>query len=174
MIVCFVSILPRVHGQSPALNKETLVSARAFMTPTEMDGQKAIRVVMDSSEKLFDQPTFVKLRDMNFTDGVIEVQVLSKFLPNVPDWARGFIGVAFRISGDNQNFEGIYLRPTNGRADDQIRRNHSVQYFSYPGFDFDRMRKDFPEKYESYADMTMNKWIRMMIVVKGQKAQIFL
>jgi hypothetical protein len=174
LLAVFVSLLSRVDGQSIALNKENLVASQVYMTPMKMDGQNVIRVIMDSSIKLFDQPTFVKLKDMNFTDGTIEVRVLSKFLPNSPDWARGFIGVVFRVSGDDQNFESFYLRPSNGRADDQIRRNHSVQYFSYPGFAFDRMRKDFPEKYESYADMEMNKWIKMKIVVKGQKAQLFL
>ena len=33
-------------------------------------------------------------------------------------------GIAFRLQSDR--FEYIYLRPTNGRADDQVRRNHST------------------------------------------------
>ena len=37
--------------------------------------------------------------------------------------------------------EGIYVRPTNARADDRLRRNRSTQYFSYPGYDFDRLRR---------------------------------
>jgi hypothetical protein len=46
---------------------------------------------------------------------------------------------AFRIDEAGGSFacKEIYLRPTNGRADDQVRRNHATQYFSYPGYDFD-------------------------------------
>lgn len=51
---------------------------------------------------------------------------------------RGFVGVAFRVnldaSKDAPKYECFYLRPTNGRADDQVRRNHSTQYISYPAF----------------------------------------
>src|SRR5690606_16071030 len=61
-----------------------------------------------------------------------------------------------------------------GRAQDQIRRNHSVQYYSYPDYKFDRLRKENPEAYESYADMDLNKWIKMKIIVNGTKARLYL
>lgn len=38
--------------------------------------------------------------------------------------ARGFIGIVFRLRDDR--LEYIYLRPTNGRADDQVRRNRTL------------------------------------------------
>jgi hypothetical protein len=44
------------------------------------------------------------------------------------------------------------LRPTNGRADDQVRRNHSTQYISYPDFPWYRLREETPGMYESYSD----------------------
>jgi len=99
---------------------------------------------------------------------------LSKLLENAPDFARGFIGVAFRIDESNSKFEGIYIRPTNGRADDQLRRNRSTQYFSYPDFKFDRLRTEFAGMYESYADMGLNEWIKLKIEVKGEKAKLYL
>lgn len=161
-------------GQGIKLDKAHLEPGRAYMTETKLDGKHVVRVVMDSTVKLFDEATFVKLKDCNFTDGTIEVSVLSKFLPNAPEWARGFIGVAFRINDDNTRFEEIYIRPSNGRSTDQVRRNHSIQYYAYPDHKFDKLRKTDPEKYESYADMEMNKWIRMKIVVKGKEARLFL
>jgi hypothetical protein len=45
--------------------------------------------------------------------------------PSLRFASRGF-GIAFRVQGNR--FEYIYLRPTNGRADDQIRRNHFVTH----------------------------------------------
>lgn len=100
--------------------------------------------------------------------------LLSRLLPTADVSARGFIGLAFRINQDNSRFECIYIRPTNGRADDQLRRNHSTQYFSYPDYKFDRLRKEAEGKYESYADMGLNEWIKMKIVVKDAQAKLYL
>ncbi len=129
---------------------------------------------MDTSIKKSDEPTFVRLNNIDFKNGVIEVKVLSKLLDNAKDFARGFIGVAFRINEDNSRFESIYLRPTNGRSNEQLRRNHSIQYFSYPDYKFDRLRREAPGEYESYADMELGKWIKMRIVVKDSQAKLFL
>jgi hypothetical protein len=144
------------------------------MEEAKINGKTALKVIPDTTITLFDEPTFVKLTNSNFQDGTIEVSVLSRFLPNAPDWARGFIGIAFRINEDNSRFECFYIRPANGRAEDQVRRNHSTQYFSYPNHKFSDFRKTDPEKYESYAEMGMNEWIKMKIVVRGDKAKLFI
>ncbi len=68
----------------------------------------------------------------------------------------------------------FYLRPTNGRTEDQVRRNHATQYISYPDRPWFQLRKDFPGKYESYADMVAGEWIKMRIEVHGKKANLFL
>jgi hypothetical protein len=64
----------------------------------------------------------------------------------------------------------FYLRPTNGRADDQVRRNHSAQYISSPEFPWYLLRKEFPEKYESY--FVPGEWTKMRIEVKGNRATL--
>ena len=134
-----------------------------------------IRVARDTATKGSDLPTFVHLINTDsFSNGTIEVMLLSRLLPTAPPDARGFIGVAFRINKDNSRFESIYIRPTNGRAEDQLRRNHSTQYFSYPDYKFDRLRKEAAGQYESYADMGLNEWIKMKIVVKNAQAKLYL
>ena len=80
----------------------------------------------------------------------------------------------FRLSEDGRTGEGIYLRPTNGRAEDQERRNHAVQYFSAPDWPWERLRRETPSRYESYADLEPGRWTRMRIVVAGDKARLFL
>jgi hypothetical protein len=140
----------------------------------KLNGKKVLRIVKDSSIKEPDEATFLKLQDVSFHNAIIEVKVLSRLLASAPANARGFIGLAFRIREDHGRFESVYLRPSNARAEDQVRRNHSVQYFSYPEFKFDRLRKENPEKYESYADMGLNEWIKMKIVLKGSQALLFL
>lgn len=145
------------------------------MSITNIDGRKAVRVSRDTATKGADLPTFVRLNNTdNFSNGTIEVMLLSRLLPDAEAYARGFIGLAFRINKDNTRFESIYIRPTNGRAEDQLRRNHSTQYFSYPDFPFHRLRKEAEGKYESYADMGLNEWIKMKIEVKNAQAKLYL
>lgn len=144
------------------------------MSVEKLEGKEVVKIIKDSTLKAVDEPTFVKIKGIDFQDGTVEIKVLSRLLKTARPSDRGFIGIAFRINEQNSAFESIYLRPTNGRADDQIRRNHSVQYFSYPNFKFDRLRKESPELYETYADMGLNEWITMKIEVKGKKARLFL
>jgi len=145
------------------------------MSVTNIDGKKVVRVTRDTATKGSDLPTFVRLNNTDdFSNGTIEVMLLSRLLPTADPNARGFIGLAFRINKDNSRFESIYIRPTNGRAEDQLRRNHSTQYFSYPDYKFDRLRKESEGKYESYADMGLNEWIKIKIVVKDAQARLYL
>ena len=162
------------YSQTIKLESSRLEAVKVYMSIEKLMGTAAIKVVKDSSVKAADEPTFVKIKGVDFKNGIIEVKVLSRLLKNAPDFARGFIGVAFRVSDSNTKFECIYLRPVNARVDDQVRRNHSIQYYSYPDYKFDRFRKESPEKYESYADMEMNKWITMRIEVKDAQAKLFI
>jgi hypothetical protein len=122
-----------------------------------------------------DIDTFAFVPDLDFHDGTIEVEVAGSPLPDAPPGARGFVGAVFRVQVADGSFacEGLYLRPTNGRTDDQVRRNHSTQYFAYPGYDFDRLRRDAPARYESYVDLVPGEWTKMRIEVKGTTAKLF-
>jgi hypothetical protein len=162
------------NAQVIKLDKVKLTPNLVSMSFGRIKGKHALRVIKDSTIQQVDEPTFVRISDVAFTNGTIEVKVLSRLLKNAPETARGFIGVAFRINEANSSFESIYIRPTNGRADDQIRRNHTIQYFSYPDYKFDRLRQEAPERYESYADMALDEWITMRIVVNGQEAKLYL
>ena len=161
-------------AQQIKLTMQNLQPVQVGMSIENIQGKEALRVVKDISVKEVDQPSYVKLKNIDFKNGTIEVTVLSRLLPTAPDYARGFIGLAFHINGDNTKFEAIYIRPVNGRATNQLQRNHSIQYFSYPDYDFDRFRKEAPGQYEAYADMGLNEWIRIRITVKGSQAQLFL
>ncbi|HMK19604.1 MAG TPA: family 16 glycoside hydrolase [Chitinophagaceae bacterium] len=162
------------YSQTIGFDKSNLEANHVYMSIEKMNGKQVVKVVKDSTQNGADLPTFVKIKGVDFKDGTIEIKVLSRLLKTAPASARGFIGVAFHIDPLNSRFEGIYLRPTNGRAEDQLRRNHSIQYFSYPDYGFDRLRKEAEGVYESYADMGLNEWITMRIVVKGKQAKLFL
>ncbi|RYE53710.1 MAG: hypothetical protein EOP48_13820 [Sphingobacteriales bacterium] len=171
---CLFFLLNSAKGQVTKFEKYEIEAVGVSMSRVTIMGKEAIKVIKDATIRAVDEPTFIKLNAVDFSDGTIEVKVLSKLLKNAPETARGFIGLAFHINSDNTRFESIYIRPLNARADDQVRRNHSIQYFAYPDFKFDRLRKEVPERYESYSDMQMNKWITLKIEVDGANARLFI
>lgn len=162
------------YSQTIRLDTNRLDAVNVSMSIVKLMGSEVLKAIKDSTVKETAGPTFVKIKGLDFINGAIEVKVLSRLLKNAPESARGFIGIAFRINDSNTRYESIYLRPNNARVDDQVRRNHTIQYYSYPDYKFDRLRKESPERYESYADMEMNKWITMRIEVKGTQAKLFL
>jgi hypothetical protein len=158
-----------LDNPSAVIPHEVVVASDTYL------GGESLQVQPDDQPRRGqDRPSFAYLPGIDFHDGTIEVDVASTVLPNAPASVRGFIGVAFRID-PTQDFacEGFYIRPTNGRADDQVRRNHSTQYFSYPGWTFERFRREAPERYESYADLTQGAWTHLRIDVAGATARLF-
>jgi hypothetical protein len=145
-----------------------------ILTQERYRGRESIKVIeAKSADGTAD--TIAILEGPPFHNGTIEV-----WLAGAPSdaaaaagGARGFVGIAFRVT-DPSRYEAIYVRPTNGRAEDQLRRNHSIQYISQPEYPWERLRNETPGKYESYADMAPGEWIRCRIVVSGTKAQLFL
>ena len=156
------------------MSTNNFIATNSSIKNIVMDDELCLNVIKDPSILEIDEPTYAKVKELSFQNGSIEVDVYSKLLPDAPDYARGFIGVAFRIKEDDTEYESIYIRSTNGRCDDQVRRNHSVQYYAYPNHKFNTLRVTSPEKYESYADMGLEEWIRMKIVVNGTKAELYL
>jgi hypothetical protein len=119
---------------------------------------KALPFDVNRLEATVDEPTYVKLKDFNFESGTIEVKVLSQIQEPSPfELAQGFIGVAFRIDKNDSAYESIYLRPKVGRSDNQMFRNHTVQYYSYPNYKFETLRKLERGMYETSAPVNLNE-----------------
>jgi hypothetical protein len=53
-------------------------------------------------------------------------------------------------------------------------RNHSVQYGAVPGFDWYKLRREWPWVYESHADLKPETWTAVRIEVAGRKAKLYL
>ena len=115
----------------------------------------------------------VVVQGTSFHNGTIEVDFAGKPRIGAGADARGFVGLAFRVSGDRSRYECFYLRPTNGRADDQLRRNHATQYISMPEYEWSRLRREAPGQYESYVDLVPGEWTKIKIEVSGMKARLY-
>jgi hypothetical protein len=113
------------------------------------------------------------LAGSEFENGTIELDLAGAPPAGADESARGSVGIAFRVQSSTR-FECFYLRMTNARADDQARRNHTLQYISVPDFPFERTRAETPALYESYADLQVGVWTRLRIVVSGVQAKLYL
>jgi hypothetical protein len=136
-------------------------------------GRPALHLTPLPDHEGADEATLAIVTGTDFDDGTIEVEVAGAPRVGAPSDSRGFIGIMFRAQDRGARGENFYLRPTDGRADDQLRRNHSAQYESMPDFPWDRLRKESPGAYEAYTDLEAGAWTKMKIVVSGTRAQLY-
>src|SRR3984885_14227506 len=134
----------------------------------EYQGRKAVRLTTQSSEEVFGF-----LKGTQIEDGTIEADIAMK--RTTPPGVRmpGFIGIAFRARTDASHYDMFYLRPWNSHADDQAMRNHSVQYVAAPGFDWYKLRREWPWIYESYSELQPEGWNKIRIEVHGRIAKLY-
>jgi hypothetical protein len=170
MTVTRLSTLALLAVPLAAQNVDRLVAKNVSVTQTNYKGRSAIQVL--ASPGAANAASYAVIKDVSFRDGTIEVDLAGQPAAGAGGGARGFIGIAFRLQDDGR-YEYIYLRPTNGRADDQVRRNHSTQYSSHPDFSFARSRQEAPEKYESYVDLEPGVWTKYKIEIEGRKARLY-
>jgi hypothetical protein len=133
-------------------------------------GQKAIRLTTEPKQ----EQVLAFLKGAQIQDGTIECDIALKI--TTPPGVRmpGFVGVAFRAKSDASHYELFYLRPGNARSEDQAMRNHSVQYVSIPGYDWYKLRREWPWLYESYAVLQPEHWSHIKIDVHGRVAKLFI
>ena len=155
----------------------TLIRAKA--EPATHQGKKGLRVTV--SDEALRQYTpadgelnpLVVIDGLEFSSGVIEAEIAGAPAPDAGEGARGFVGIAFRMQKDTKTYDAFYLRPTNGRADDQVRRNHSAQYISQSGVAVAAAcARRSPEKYEAYVDLEPGVWTKVKIEVRGEQARL--
>jgi hypothetical protein len=173
-------------SQKLKLGKQTFDLHNVIGSIIEFQGKKVLKIERDLKALPFDEKNlentvddrhYARLLDISdFENGTIEVKMYSQIQhPSPYPPAAGFIGLYFRIKEDDSAFESIYLRPKVGRINNQMARNHAVQYFSYPDFKFQTLREKFPPgSYEGSAPVALNEWITMRIEVNGETAEMFI
>jgi len=171
--------------QYPLESADRLRLYNVSAQPATLAGKKGLRVTLsDEGAALLEKMTpeqraqgdieqLVVLEGPDFSSGTIEVEIAGALAPGVVGAARGFVGVAFRLQKDMKTYDAFYLRPTNGRAEDQERRNHAAQYIAHPEWPWFRLRKETPSRYESYVDLVPGEWTKIRIEVRGDKARLF-
>jgi hypothetical protein len=154
--------------------------------PAMLQGRKGLRLTAaaETAQRLERMPPSERaqvevdglawIEGLDFSSsGVIEAEIAGAPAPGAGEGARGFVGIAFRLQEDRKTYDAFYLRPTNGRAEDQERRNHSAQYISHPEWPWFRLRKETPGKYEAYVDLVPGAWTKIKIEVRGERARLY-
>lgn len=107
------------------------------------------------------------LNGIEFENGTIELDIRGKDV-----FQQSFVGVAFHGVNDS-TFDAIYFRPFNFK--NPQRSTHSVQYISMPGFDWNKLRSEFPGKYENIASPVPdpNDLFHAKVVVNYPEIKVF-
>ena len=201
LVALVLAVLPGLAGEVALTSADGLALVNVVAEPDTLNGRRGLRLTGDpevlraaaakrremlaAMQARGEQPrgpaTFEALRTshlavvdgVEFGDGTIEVELSGQPAGGAQRGARGFVGIAWRLQDDNKTYDCFYLRPTNGRSDDQERRNHSVQYISHPEWTWYRFRSETPGRYETYADIVPGEWMQARIVVEGDKARLY-
>jgi hypothetical protein len=171
-------------GQSSVRTRPIALDSATRLVPTnarvlwvEYRGRRALKLApLEGHEHDVDQEMAATLADADFTDGVIEVDIAGARRKGYSTTAdstgfKGIVGISFRIHGDSA--ERFYLRPENARVNDQLYRNRATQYEADPDYSWQRLRRDSPGVYESYADVESGAWTKLKIQVSGSKARLY-
>jgi hypothetical protein len=173
-LALFVCAIPSLTAQRiekfPLTSLAGLEPLRLKAESVHYRGRNAIHLFAAPATK--GEPIAI-LTNSEFENGTIEVDLAGAPPGGAPESARGSVGLAFHLQ-DDMRFECFYLRITNARADDQLRRNHTLQYISVPDFPFERTRAETPGLYESYADLEAGVWTKLRIVVSGVQAKLYI
>ncbi len=138
-----------------------------------LEGMKGVRITATAPGDTAQAEQLAIIDGLEFGDGIVEAEIAGAPAPGASGGARGFVGIAFRVQPNLRTYDAFYLRPTNGRAEEQERRNHAAQYIAHPDWTWARLRKETPSKYESYVDLVPGAWTRIKIEVLGERARLY-
>jgi hypothetical protein len=156
----------------PLKSGEKLTLINLEVKSVEYESKQGIR--LSKADKYTEGETIAIVNDIEFKDGTIEIELAGEPAPDAEPQMRGFIGIAFRLQeAEPFSYECFYLRPKNGRANNQIQRNHSTQYVSHPEFPWYRLRDESPGVYEAYVDLQPGVWTKMKIEISGKQAKLY-
>ena len=163
--------LPAQTTTYPLTSAEGLELINVRADAAELDGRAGLRVIRGDGYE--GGETLVLVGGTDFSDGTIEIELAGEPAPDADPSMRGFVGVAFRADTVAGGYECFYLRPTNARAEEQLRRNHTTQYVSHPEYPWYRLREESPGVYESYVDLEPGAWTAVRIEVDGTHARLY-
>jgi hypothetical protein len=137
----------------------------------ELVNRTATRVLEKSSVRLSQAAGagMMILKGADMGDGTIELDIKGSH-----ERQQSFVGVAFHIQNPT-TFDAVYFRPFNFSSNEALQRGHGVQYISMPNNDWEKLRNEFPGKYEHeiFPAPDPDEWFHVKIVLKGIHVSVY-
>ncbi len=109
------------------------------------------------------------IKGLLFTKGIIEIDIKGENNPG-----KSFVGIAFNIQNDS-TFEAVYFRPFNFVAEEQIRKDHMLQYIHHPEFIWRRLRESRTGEFENEIETPPNPddWFRVRLEIEDDRVRAY-
>lgn len=145
----------------------------------QYNGRMAVKVAFtDAYQKQYNNEAIVQGNShaqipltCDFYEGTIDVDIAAERNIYAGEGTRAFAGIAFRKQSNNNQYDLVYLRGTNGQLNQEVppepRINRAIQYISVPKWDFDTLRTQFPGKYEAGAPIAEKRWSHLHLLIKN-------
>jgi len=166
IILCLISISSFGQEQINLADKFQNKKIKAVNRIISLYGDSPDTVEMNAK----DDDGLGILEDIEFHKGIIEVEFLGENNPG-----KSFIGIAFNIQNDN-TYEAIYFRPFNFVAEEQIRKDHMVQYIFHPEFTWRKLRDERTGEFENEIADPPNPddWFKAIIRINDSKVEVYI
>jgi hypothetical protein len=150
--------------QTPDLQDQTKWQAvNRIAVPIDENGKKGVTLDGLPGDGLY------LLKGSSFSNGVIEFDVRGKNLVG-----QSFVGFAFHVQNEN-SYDAVYFRPFNFMNPDTVRRSRAVQYVWMPAYPWEKLRAEFPGKYENKVNPVPDPdgWFHVKIMVAEKTVKVF-
>lgn len=157
-------LLPAVKGQHLSTDVQAI-------DHWELVNRTATRVLEKNSVRLSQAAGagLMILKGADMGNGTIELDIKGSH-----EMQQSFVGVAFNVE-NSTTYDAIYFRPFNFKSNEALRRGHGVQYISMPGNDWEKLRNEFPGKYEHeiFPAPDPDEWFHVKIELKGIHVSVY-
>ena len=154
-----------VFGQQQAFDlSRMLANNKLIISPG-----KQVTQLNDGNKQGVSCNSIVWLKDVNFKQGTIEVDLRGKDV-----FLKSFLGIAFH-GIDTNTCDILYFRPFNFRHADTLRRKWSVAYMSLPDNNYAVLRKEHPLVYENAVNPVprADEWFHATLVLKDKTLSVY-
>ncbi|MGB1219061.1 MAG: hypothetical protein ACPG4W_04720, partial [Flavobacteriales bacterium] len=170
------------------ISSNKLTATNVNVTDVTYLGEKATKVKLTDAyqQKLVDafkakkhiNPNAHAALPIDLFIGEVEFDMAIEINEFANPFSRGFGGLAFRLQEDNETYEAIYTRGTNGLLNKPLPEatqvTHGIQYVSEPKQNFAFLRTNYPEIYEKPASISINTWHHYKFVIKENSVSVFI
>ena len=131
-------------------------------------GQKVVPIT-DSGKEGISMNNIALIDGVEFSTGTIDIDLKGR-----DEFQKSFIGIVFHAV-DTSQYDIVYFRPFNFRAEDPVRKIHAVQYATHPEFPWHRLREEKNGIYEKGIDPAppAEAWFHARIEVKNNEIIVY-